>query len=117
MEAQPSGGGSTGAVPAEGSPEKPRLMISKIVCTNFKSYAGVRELGPFHKVIISCHSFCTSTCVCVRAYRHVYVPCMCINVYTISMYCDQLTMHIIIQYCCAKISLAYKPLGFGMGPI
>ena len=27
-----------------------RLMITKIVCENFKSYAGVRELGPFHKV-------------------------------------------------------------------
>ena len=39
--------------PTEGSPEKPRLMISKIVCTNFKSYAGVKELGPFHKVIIT----------------------------------------------------------------
>lgn len=39
--------------PTEGSPEKPRLMISKIVCTNFKSYAGVKELGPFHKVIIN----------------------------------------------------------------
>ena len=31
----------------------PRLMISKIVNENFKSYAGVRALGPFHKV---CHS-------------------------------------------------------------
>ena len=28
----------------------PRLMISKIVCENFKSYAGIKELGPFHKV-------------------------------------------------------------------
>jgi len=27
-----------------------RLMISKIVCENFKSYAGIKELGPFHKV-------------------------------------------------------------------
>jgi hypothetical protein len=27
-----------------------RLMISKIVCKDFKSYAGVKELGPFHKV-------------------------------------------------------------------
>ncbi len=41
----------------EGSPkpepmqEDPkRLIISKIVCENFKSYAGVKELGPFHKV-------------------------------------------------------------------
>ena len=32
--------------------DQPRLMISKIVCTNFKSYAGVKELGPFHKVYI-----------------------------------------------------------------
>ena len=31
---------------------EPRLMISKIVCENFKSYAGTKELGPFHKVII-----------------------------------------------------------------
>ena len=30
--------------------EQPRLMISNIVCTNFKSYAGIKELGPFHKV-------------------------------------------------------------------
>lgn len=29
---------------------EPRLMITKIVCENFKSYAGVKELGPFHKV-------------------------------------------------------------------
>lgn len=29
-----------------------RLMISKVVCENFKSYAGVKELGPFHKVIL-----------------------------------------------------------------
>ncbi len=27
-----------------------RLMISKITCRDFKSYAGVKELGPFHKV-------------------------------------------------------------------
>jgi len=30
----------------------PRLMITKIVNENFKSYAGVRELGPFHKVTV-----------------------------------------------------------------
>lgn len=27
-----------------------RLVIKTIVCENFKSYAGVRDLGPFHKV-------------------------------------------------------------------
>ena len=27
-----------------------RLMITKIVNENFKSYAGIQELGPFHKV-------------------------------------------------------------------
>ena len=32
------------------SNEESRLMISKIVCKDFKSYAGVKELGPFHKV-------------------------------------------------------------------
>lgn len=30
-----------------------RLMISKIVCENFKSYAGIKELGPFHKVSLA----------------------------------------------------------------
>ena len=30
--------------------DPPRLMITKIVCENFKSYAGVKMLGPFHKV-------------------------------------------------------------------
>ena len=29
-----------------------RLMITKIVNENFKSYAGKQELGPFHKVIL-----------------------------------------------------------------
>ena len=30
-----------------------RLMITKIVNENFKSYAGTQELGPFHKVCIA----------------------------------------------------------------
>jgi structural maintenance of chromosome 4 len=38
---------------AVATPDQPRLMISKIVCTNFKSYAGVKELGPFHKCFTS----------------------------------------------------------------
>ena len=33
--------------------ETPRLMIIKIVCENFKSYAGTKTLGPFHKVSAS----------------------------------------------------------------
>jgi hypothetical protein len=32
-------------------PNKPRLIIHKIVLENFKSYAGVKEIGPFHSVI------------------------------------------------------------------
>lgn len=32
-----------------------RLMITKIVNENFKSYAGVQELGPFHKVRTTSH--------------------------------------------------------------
>jgi recombinational DNA repair ATPase RecF len=28
---------------------KPRLMILKMVLENFKSYGGVKEIGPFHK--------------------------------------------------------------------
>ena len=42
--------GSTSLAAGEATVE-PRLMITKIVCENFKSYAGVKELGPFHKVI------------------------------------------------------------------
>ena len=28
----------------------PRLMITEMVLENFKSYAGVQRVGPFHKV-------------------------------------------------------------------
>ena len=27
---------------------KPRLIIEKLVLENFKSYGGIREIGPFH---------------------------------------------------------------------
>ena len=37
-----------------GAPANPqRLMITKMVLENFKSYAGVREIGPFHKCFSS----------------------------------------------------------------
>lgn len=41
---------AVGASPHIQPSQEPRLMIAKIVCENFKSYAGVKELGPFHKV-------------------------------------------------------------------
>ena len=31
------------------APPASRLMITKMVLENFKSYGGVREIGPFHK--------------------------------------------------------------------
>ena len=31
----------------------PRPIITKMVLENFKSYAGVKEIGPFHKVAAS----------------------------------------------------------------
>lgn len=34
----------------EKTSKESRLMITKIVNENFKSYAGIQELGPFHKV-------------------------------------------------------------------
>ncbi|EQC42732.1 hypothetical protein SDRG_00455 [Saprolegnia diclina VS20] len=34
-------------------PAGPRLMITKLEVENFKSYAGVREIGPFHKCFSS----------------------------------------------------------------
>jgi structural maintenance of chromosome 4 len=38
---------------------KPRLMIQKMVLENFKSYAGTKNIGPFHKVctLIVSHPF------------------------------------------------------------
>ena len=30
----------------------PRPIITKMVLENFKSYAGVKEIGPFHKVLL-----------------------------------------------------------------
>jgi hypothetical protein len=30
-----------------------RLIITKLVVENFKSYAGRQEIGPFHKVILN----------------------------------------------------------------
>ena len=42
----------------ESESEPRRLMITKIVCENFKSYAGVRELGPFHKVLAAVFVLC-----------------------------------------------------------
>lgn len=42
----------------DGGKAPPRLMITKMVLENFKSYAGIQEVGPFHKVqIISKYSF------------------------------------------------------------
>jgi hypothetical protein len=32
-----------------------RLVISKMVLINFKSYAGTIEIGPFHKVLFPFH--------------------------------------------------------------
>ena len=40
-------------------PPRPRLVISKLALTNFKSYAGRQEIGPFHSVSkIRVCSFC-----------------------------------------------------------
>jgi hypothetical protein len=35
---------------AAGMANPPRLMIREMVLENFKSYAGVQHVGPFHKV-------------------------------------------------------------------
>ena len=39
--------------PISSAHNEPRLMITKIACENFKSYAGTQELGPFHKCFSS----------------------------------------------------------------
>ena len=42
--------GNEEAMNTEPTTDTARLMITKIVNENFKSYAGIQELGPFHKV-------------------------------------------------------------------
>ena len=44
MASLPSAGTAAG-----GTSLRPRLMILKMVLENFKSYGGVKEIGPFHK--------------------------------------------------------------------
>lgn len=38
-----------------GAPQS-RLVISKMILNDFKSYAGSQEIGPFHRVKFSNHS-------------------------------------------------------------
>eukprot|EP00529_Nitzschia_sp_RCC80_P007618 CAMPEP_0113519648 /NCGR_PEP_ID=MMETSP0014_2-20120614/43643_1 /TAXON_ID=2857 /ORGANISM="Nitzschia sp." /LENGTH=1376 /DNA_ID=CAMNT_0000417403 /DNA_START=114 /DNA_END=4244 /DNA_ORIENTATION=- /assembly_acc=CAM_ASM_000159 len=42
-------GSENGDKGANDDSSPPRLMITKMVLENFKSYAGVKEIGPFHK--------------------------------------------------------------------
>lgn len=49
MEHASSGGAAAGAA----VPPPPRLTILKIVMENFKSYGGVKEIGPLHKCFTS----------------------------------------------------------------
>lgn len=50
--AQPRAHAQSQRVQMQDSPEpsKPRLVITKMVLNNFKSYAGRQVIGPFHKV-------------------------------------------------------------------
>ena len=60
-----SGKNATGEAPVS---EK-RLIITEMVLENFKSYAGIQRVGPFHKVSISEPAlFVTSTncCFCME---------------------------------------------------
>merc|ERR1719486_1513865 len=42
-----------GADPTGDNAPAPRPIITKMVLENFKSYAGVKEIGPFHKCFSS----------------------------------------------------------------
>lgn len=45
-----SSSSSASAADAAAAPaSRPRLMILKMIIENFKSYGGVKEIGPFHK--------------------------------------------------------------------
>jgi len=48
----------------------PRLMITHIVNEDFKSYAGIQSLGPFHKVACNKIFNITHMCVCVCGVCH-----------------------------------------------
>lgn len=42
----------------------PRLVVTHITNENFKSYAGIQILGPFHKVAFSCLCIlCLTACM------------------------------------------------------
>lgn len=45
----PTPGGDGGATAVEPAP-KHRMIITRMELENFKSYAGLQSIGPFHKV-------------------------------------------------------------------
>jgi hypothetical protein len=49
MDSAASGAGAPASAPAAAAGPRSRLMILKMVLENFKSYGGVKEIGPFHK--------------------------------------------------------------------
>lgn len=49
----PASQASTQATQTSKQPGAPRLVIEKLVLTNFKSYVGVQEVGPFHRSFLA----------------------------------------------------------------
>lgn len=47
---EPGRAPNTDMIAADDSHAVPRLIITRLVVENFKSYAGRHEIGPFHKV-------------------------------------------------------------------
>ena len=60
--------------PISSAHNEPRLMITKIACENFKSYAGTQELGPFHKVgrLVNPHVSDKHVCISFKTGRIKY---------------------------------------------
>ena len=63
--------------PEDATVTETRLMISRVVNENFKSYAGKQELGPFHKVSFTSNP--QDTCIHSIFIGHVFYskPCLC----------------------------------------
>jgi structural maintenance of chromosome 4 len=53
---------------------KTRLVIHKMVLVNFKSYAGRQEIGPFHKVCLTCFLYFCNLLEAIQSFSSIVGP-------------------------------------------
>ena len=62
VKSEGEGGGDAMRAENAGNSTAKRLIITHMTLENFKSYAGIQEIGPFHKVWICYVLVCASRC-------------------------------------------------------